>query len=141
MSTAAERVAGDLIRRSIAPLRGQYASFVIDQEEVRVAFDELMDALDDLLPERSQCSDALHMYPNAEMVNSAFLLETAIDYGAPVMYRVMPLPSLRNLRLRMRRPDHPWHGCVLETEEVEGDPKVRSVYLDASPLVNNQPLD
>ena len=129
MSTAAERIAGDLIRRHLDQMRGKFESFVVDQPEVANAINLLTIGLYEALPEASQGAALINRFPNREIINMLMLREEAAQFESPVLYRTMTTGSIANLRQRMHRPDHPWNGCTLEIEPTEGGATHRTVYL------------
>lgn len=133
MSTAAERVAGDLVRRVLQSAVHQNSPFLDTQPEVETAFNDMITALGAALPIPTGATELLMRYPSAESVNSVMMRETALDMQSPVFYRTMTVGSLRNLRHRIKRGDHPWFGCVLESEVNPDNPSMRDVYLNASP--------
>lgn len=131
MSTGAERVAADLLRRYLGSARLHARAQAASTPEVVDAITRILDQIDSALPEATSNSMLLRMAPGPETINAAWLRETAKDICEPVFCRNVTPGTARNLKRRMAEPNHPWYGCTLQTEPAEEHPELVALYLDA----------
>src|SRR5690554_740491 len=138
MSTPEERVAADLIRRHLDRARTELSALLGSRhQDVFEVATELLEQTDQALPRTTSGRHLLMRSPGPEAVEAVLLREQAAEFGT-VFARNISIATLKNLRRRMLQDTHPWYGCELETEEVEGQPNIRAVYLVAP---TQEPVD